>query len=188
MAFFGCNLLGRAEGRSGAGGAVGGEELGDLKVAGKARGEQRRGAVVAGLADRRAGLEEQLGALEVALVARGEQRRGAVLLGLVGRRASLEEQPGALNLPLLACDVQRGSAAASPSPPAARRSGVGSPSCKLAPLRRREVARAAVRVSRCASGVQPRLATSQAARSACSKRFAISSGVPKGGTAAREAP
>ena len=83
--------------------------------------------------------------------------------------------------------ARRTSAAASPSPPAARCSGVGSPSCKLAPLRSRERARAAVRVSRCASGVQPRLATSQAARSAWPLRFAISSGVPKG-VAAREAP
>ena len=60
MAFFGCNLLGRAEGRSGAGGAVGGEELGDLEVALVARHVQRRAAILLGLVDRCAGLEEQL--------------------------------------------------------------------------------------------------------------------------------
>ena len=58
VAFFGCNLLGRAEGRSGAGGAVGGEELGDLEVAVVACDGQRRGALGLGLVLRRAGLEE----------------------------------------------------------------------------------------------------------------------------------
>ena len=46
------DLLGRAKGRhSGAGGAVGGEELGDLEVAPVARDEQRRGASVPGFVE-----------------------------------------------------------------------------------------------------------------------------------------
>ena len=82
VAFTAYNRLGRAEGRSGAGGAVGGEELGDLEVALVARSEQRRGAVLLGLVDSRASLEKQPGALEVALLAREEQRCTTVGPGL----------------------------------------------------------------------------------------------------------
>ena len=52
--------------------------------------EQRCGAVVAGLADRRASLEEQPGALEVAIQARTVQRRASFSVRLVDRRACLE--------------------------------------------------------------------------------------------------
>ena len=102
------HFLGRAEGRQcGAGGAVGGEELGDLEVAVLARDDQRRCATDTGLVDRSARLEKQPRALDVAVLARHEQRHSAVVAGLADRSAGLEEQPGALQAALLAYEEQR---------------------------------------------------------------------------------
>ena len=54
-------------------------------------GQQRRDAVVAGLAYRCTSLEQQPSDLEVALVTRLVQRRDAVMLASIDRRASFKE-------------------------------------------------------------------------------------------------
>jgi len=65
-----------------------------------ARNEQRRGAVLIGLVDRGASLEEQPGALEAFLLAREKKSGSVVPVSRPNARAGFEQQPHRLRLPV----------------------------------------------------------------------------------------
>ena len=68
---------------------------------------QRCGAVMVGLADRGAVLQQQPSASLVAFLARDVQRRDAILVRMVHRSAALQQQLRARLVAFLASDVQR---------------------------------------------------------------------------------
>mmetsp|Transcript_33326 Transcript_33326/g.107610 ORF Transcript_33326/g.107610 Transcript_33326/m.107610 type:complete len:353 (+) Transcript_33326:67-1125(+) len=111
-------LIGRAERRSGARGAEGGEQLARVEEAQLASDEQRRHTAPHNAVDVRPRPHAQTGAVAVAIAQGDQQRREAVKVAqLVHRRASLKEELSALQVAVLASHEEGRGAFPAPRPP-----------------------------------------------------------------------